>query len=147
MASVAVLLSHAGPAAAQSVQGKTHVLGKASGFVHLVAVPSPGQTVEFSAFAPDGTISGPFAIAPDTVFVATDLRVARTATNGLYEGRIVNVPSGERWRFHFDTNQHPSHHVGLTSGMVFSTPPRANLFANSAGAAEVHLHGYLAKNK
>jgi hypothetical protein len=49
-------------------------------------------------------------------------------------------------RFYFNSNQHPSHHVALTSGMVFSTPPRVFLFATSAGA-EVHVQGYLAKAK
>jgi hypothetical protein len=136
------------PAAAQTLQGKTHLLGKASGMVTLFGTAFPGSTASLDAIAADGT-HAPFVMPANSRFVITDveIRAINPASTGRLRGSI-QVPGGTVgvlvWDF--QTTQQLSQHIGLTSGVVVSAPPQ---LAAEAGTVTglVYLHGYLAADK
>jgi hypothetical protein len=125
----------------------THLRVAPGDFVELTANVNPGQTIFFQRTAIAGGSPGQFSSLPaGMVLVVTDVVVTPNAVDGAYEGRICNATtcSPDRFRFKFNTTQHPTFHSPLTAGIVLSNAPRVWLFANVAGAATVKLYGYLA---
>jgi hypothetical protein len=142
LATLGVLLTMA----VAPVHAVTHLRVAPGDFVELTANVSPGQTIFFQRTAQAGGSQGQFSSLPaGTVLVVTDVVVTPNAVDGTYEGRICNSATcmPDRFRFKFNTTQHPTFHAPLTAGIVLANAPRIFLFANVAGAATVKLYGYL----
>src|SRR5262245_9333316 len=84
-AAVTIVLALAPGANGQTIQGKTHLRGKASGLVSLFATAFPNATASFDVIAHDGTHTA-FALPPKSVLVVTDVVVR--AINPASSGRL-----------------------------------------------------------
>jgi hypothetical protein len=150
LAALAAVLA-AAPAGAQSVQGKTHLGGKASALVSLGGTAAPGQVSDLILQTSDGSATVQFELPPGTALVVTDV-VATTngaVAAGTTRGGLVNgaMPDTINPYFSFTSPAETHHSIHLTGGALWTVVPSVANVAGSANSVFVSVHGYLVKDK
>ena len=127
-----------------------HLGMPASAMVTLFANVSPGATEPLLAVGPDGNVTGPFALPPNTTLVITDLvaSVNLVPAPGITRGGLINQSNTGTVNpyFSFDATDQGSQTITLTSGAVWKVTPRAVNAVDSANAVFLQAYGYLLPN-
>jgi hypothetical protein len=150
-AALAVALA-AGPAAAQAVQGKTHLGGKPGALLSLASAGALNPAAEgpLSVLNPDGTFGEPFELPPGTALVVTDLiaTTSGTVAAGTTRGGL-RTPEGQHTNTYYSfTSPAETHHsIHLIGGALWTVAPSVRNAADSANVVFVEVHGYLVKSK
>jgi hypothetical protein len=115
------------------------------GYIELYANVNVSTQTDFFQIDGAGTkSSSPFTLPGQTVLVVTDVIMTPNAVDGAYGGNVDSVGGNEnRIRLRLNSVQQAMLHLPLSSGVVFSTAPRAFGFATNPGAFVVRLLGYL----
>lgn len=118
-----------------------------AGPIELLVNLSAGATSAFTLLDADGQLSAdPFELPGKFALLVTDLLVTPNAVEGVYQGNIDNLGGTEnRLRFRVDSNAQAMLHLPLSSGLRFTTTPRAFAFGSNPGACVIRLIGTLKK--